>query len=127
MENKIIELDKAKKKTTAKRYKLAAQISIELIRKGEGYKTHWFYSNDISEEDAHHILKRIYKKLLKEVQFIEYKEHDEYTAEFSLLYYEKSKKDIKYICNPPTISKEKLAEYLMVSISIYELKKAGAL
>ena len=127
MENKIIEFNKAKKKTTAKRYKLVAQVSIELIRKDEMYKNQWFSPNDISEKDIYYILKRIYQKLLKEVQLIEYKEHDEYTAEFSLLYYEKSKKDIKYICNPPTISKEKLAEYLMVSISIYELKKAGAL
>lgn len=54
--------------------------------------------------------------------------NDRYDIDWSSpLYYENGTTNIKYICNPSNIAKEKLAEYLWVSLNVYKLKEEGAL
>ena len=126
MDSKIIKFDKNYKKRKQKRYELKAQISVKLTKNAQKYTNEWFSPNNISEEDIFNILKKIFILLEKEIPIIEYKKYDKYAVEFSLLYYEKGMEDIKYICNPPNIPKEKLLEYIWISLNIYQLKKTGA-
>lgn len=123
-DNKIISFKKFKKAE----FKLKAQISIHILRKDESYILNW-YSPDktLSEEDIYLIQSNILSDLTKKVNKIEYKKSECYEIEFTLLYYEKSKRDFSFICIPQDIKNEKLIEYLYLSTSIYELKKSGAL
>lgn len=123
-DNKIISFEKREKAE----FKLKAKISIHIIRRDEKYIINW-YSPDktLSEEQIYLIQTKILSDLINKVNFVEYKVKDYYEVDITLLYYEKSKRHFKYICIPQDIKKEKLAEYLMVSINIYELKKSGAL
>lgn len=127
MDNKIISFDSGKKKIKSRRQELKAQISVYISRNNERYDIDWSSPDEISCKDIYEILKKIFNDIIKEVSTIEYKKEDIYKVEFTLLYYEKGTKDIKYICNPPTITKEKLAEYLWASLNIYELKEKGIL
>lgn len=122
-DNKIIAFEKREKA----KFKLKAEISIQIIRQDENYILNW-YSPDktLSEEQIYSIQKKILSDLIRKVHFIEYKKKEHYEVDITLLYYEKSKR-FKYICIPQDIKEEKLAEYLMVSTKMYELKKSGAI
>ena len=129
MRNKIIPFNKNfHKSASSNRYELKAQISVYISRNNDRYDIDWSSpDSDISYKDIYCILKNIFKDIKKKVLTIEYKKQDIYEVEFTLLYYENGTYNIKYICNPPDITKEKLAEYLWVSLNIYELKEKGAL
>lgn len=129
MRNKIIPFNKNfHKSASSNRYELKAQISVYISRNNDRYDIDWSSpDSDISYKDIYCILKNIFKDIKKKVPTIEYKKQDIYEVEFTLLYYENGTYNIKYICNPPDITKEKLAEYLWVSLNIYELKEKGAL
>ena len=129
MNNKIIPFNKNFHKSAgSNRYELKAQISVYISRNNDRYDIDWSSpDSDISYKDIYCILKKIFKDIKKKVLTIEYKKQDIYEVEFTLLYYENGTYNIKYICNPPDITKEKLAEYLWVSLNIYELKEKGAL
>lgn len=129
MSNKIIPFNKNFHKSAgSNRYELKAQISVYISRNNDRYDIDWSSpDSDISYKDIYCILKNIFKDIKKKVLTIEYKKQDIYEVEFTLLYYENGTYNIKYICNPPDITKEKLAEYLWVSLNIYELKEKGAL
>lgn len=126
-DNIIISLDSYKRQKNTK-YELKAEISI-YIRRFDGKYTLNLYTRDktLSEDDIYLILKEILSDLAQEVHQIEYNPKECYEITFTLLYYEKNKEDFAYICLPQNITKEKLAEYLLISTSIYELKKSGAL
>lgn len=129
MNNKIIPFNKNFHKSAgSNRYELKAQISVYISRNNDRYDIDWSSpDSDISYKDIYCILKNIFKDIKKKVLTIEYKKQDIYEVEFTLLYYENGTYNIKYICNPPDITKEKLAEYLWVSLNIYELKEKGDL
>ena len=129
MRNKIIPFNKNfHKSASSNRYELKAQISVYISRNNDRYDIDWSSpDSDISYKDIYCILKNIFKDIKKKVLTIEYKKQDIYEVEFTLLYYENGTYNIKYICNPPDITKEKLAEYLWVSLNIYELKEKGDL
>ena len=129
MMNKIIPFNKNfHKSASSNRYELKAQISVYISRNNDRYDIDWSSpDSDISYKDIYCILKNIFKDIKKKVLTIEYKKQDIYEVEFTLLYYENGTYNIKYICNPPDITKEKLAEYLWVSLNIYELKEKGDL
>lgn len=129
MSNKVIPFNKNfHKNAGSNRYELKAQISVYISRNNDRYDIDWSSPDpDISYKDIYCILKNIFNEITKEILTIEYKKQDIYKVEFTLLYYEKGTYNIKYICNPPNITKEKLAEYLWVSLNIYELKEKGAL
>ena len=129
MRNKIIPFNKNFHKSAgSNRYELKAQISVYISRNNDRYDIDWSSpDSDISYKDIYCILKNIFKDIKKKVLTIEYKKQDIYEVEFTLLYYENGTYNIKYICNPPDITKEKLAEYLWVSLNIYELKEKGDL
>ena len=50
----------------------------------------------------------------------EYEKIDAYNFSFSILYYEKTKHDFKYIFNPSNISKERMFKYLYTTIILYK-------
>lgn len=123
-DNKVISFGKREKA----KFRLKAKISIHIIRRDEKYILNW-YSPDktLSEEQIYLIQKKILSDLIRKVSIIEYKEKEDYEVDITLLYYEKSKRHFKYICIPQDITEKKLAEYLMVSTNMYELKKSGAI
>lgn len=127
-ENKIICFANALKRKKAE-YKLKAEISIYIRRNDETYTIDWYSPNNILEEDIYSILKSILEDLSTEIEEIRIAKTDNYETTVTFFYYEKNdgSSDFKYIYNPRNIKKEKLAEYLYTSISIYELKKAGDL
>lgn len=128
MRNKIIPFNKSSHKSaSSNRYELKAQISVYISRNNDRYDIDWSSPNNISYQRIYEILSKIFEDITKEVSTIEYKKEDIYSIEFSLLYYEKDDNTIKYICSTPNISKEKLAEYLWVSLNIYKLKEEGVL
>ena len=104
-----------------------AQISVYISRNNDRYDIDWSSPDNISYQRIYEILSKIFEDITKEVSTIEYKKEDVYSIEFSLLYYEKDDNTIKYICSTPNISKEKLAEYLWVSLNVYRLKEEGVL
>ena len=124
MSTKIIPFNKNFHKSTgSNRYELKAQISVYISRNNDRYDIDWSSPDNISYQS----LSKIFEDITKEVSIIEYKKEDVYSIEFSLLYYEKDDNTIKYICSTPNISKEKLAEYLWVSLNVYRLKEEGVL
>lgn len=129
MRNKIIPFNKTfHKRASSNRYELKAQISVYISRNNDRYDIDWSSPDkNMSYKDIYDILENVFNDIKKEVTSIEYKKQDIYKVEFTLLYYENGTTNIKYICNPSNISKEKLAEYLWVSLNIYKLKEEGAL
>ena len=126
MSTKIIPFNKNFHKSTgSNRYELKAQISVYISRNNDRYDIDWSSPDNISYQRIYEILSKIFEDITKEVSTIEYKKEDVYSIEFSLLYYEKDDNTIKYICSTPNISKEKLAEYLWVSLNVYRLKEEG--
>ena len=112
---------------TALLIELKAQILVYISRNNDRYDIDWSSPDNISYQRIYEILSKIFEDITKEVSTIEYKKEDVYSIEFSLLYYEKDDNTIKYICSTPNISKEKLAEYLWVSLNVYRLKEEGVL
>lgn len=128
MSTKIIPFNKNFHKSTgSNRYELKAQISVYISRNNDRYDIDRSSPDNISYQRIYEILSKIFEDITKEVSTIEYKKEDVYSIEFSLLYYEKDDNAIKYICSTPNISKEKLAEYLWVSLNVYRLKEEGVL
>ena len=128
MDNKVISFKDKKQKFKEKRYELKAQISVYISRCNDTYYIGCSSLDDISMQDIYKILNRIFREITKEVQLIKYKKEDTYEVSFTLLYFEKgASQHVKYICNPPSITKEKLAEYLWLFLNIYELKEKGIL
>lgn len=123
-DNKIISFEKRKKAE----YKLKAKISIHILRKDEKYFINWYSPDEkLSEEDMYLIQKFVLSDLAKEISEVKLKARDYYEVEFEILYYENSRKSFTYICLPQNMEKEKIAEYLLISTNVYELKKSGAL
>lgn len=121
-ENKIISFEKRKKD---KDFKLKAEISIYIKRQGEIFTIDWHSADEsISEEEIYKIQKKALASLVKEVPQIEVKKIDNFEIVFTLLYYEKNKRNFKIITLPQNLKKEKLAEYLFISTSIYEYKNS---
>ena len=118
MRNKIIPFNKNfHKRASSNRYELKAQISVYISRNNDRYDIDWSSPDkNMSYKDIYDILENVFNDIKKEVTSIEYKKQDIYKVEFTLLYYENGTTNIKYICNPSNISKEKLAEYLWVSL-----------
>ena len=129
MSNKIIPFNKNfHKSASSNRYELKAQISVYISRNNDRYDIDWSSPDkNMSYKDIYDILENVFNDIKKEVTSIEYKKQDIYKVEFTLLYYENGTTNIKYICNPSNIAKEKLAEYLWVSLNVYKLKEEGAL
>lgn len=129
MRNKIIPFNKTfPKRASSNRYELKAQISVYISRNNDRYDIDWSSPDkNMSYKDIYDILENVFNDIKKEVTSIEYKKQDIYKVEFTLLYYENGTTNIKYICNPSNIAKEKLSEYLWVSLNIYKLKEEGAL
>lgn len=125
-DNKIISLDSYKRRKNTK-YGLKAKIVISIRRFNEKCTLNWYTpDSNLSEDNIYFILKDILSDLTEEVPEITYDIKECYEISFTLLYYEKSKSDFAYICLPQNIPKEKLAEYLVISTSLYEIKKSGA-
>lgn len=124
-DNIIISFDSYKRKRKKTKYELKAEISIYLHRFNGRCALNW-YTNDkkLSEDNIYYIQKSILSDLVKKVPQIEYNSKECYEINFTLLYYEKSKNEFKYICTSPNITNEKLVEYLLISTSIYEFKKS---
>lgn len=120
-ENKIISFEKRKKDNV---FKLKAEISIYIKRQGESFTIDWHSADEnISQEEIYIIQKKALASLVKEVPQIEVKKIEDFEITFTLLYYEKDKRNFKVITLPQYLKKEKLAEYLFISTSIYEYKK----
>lgn len=123
-DNKIISFEKWRRA----KFELRAQISIHILRQDKTYTIEWHSPDEkLSKEDIYLIQQNVLFDLSKEVKEIEYKERESYEIKFTLLYYEKSKRDFNYICIPQDIKKEKLTEYLFVSTKVYELKRSDTL
>lgn len=127
MDNKIISIEDARKKSKTMRYKLKAQISVSITRNKEECSIDWSSPDDISKKDIYIILKNVFRDMIKEIPTIKYDKNASYDICFSLLYYQKDQRDIKYIFIPQNISKEKILEYIWLSINVYELKEKGIL
>lgn len=120
-DNKIISFEKRKKDNV---FKLKAEISIYIKRQGESFIIDWHSADEsISQEEIYIIQKKALASLVKEVPQIKVKKIDDFEITFTLLYYEKDKRNFKIIILPQYLKKEKLAEYLFISTSIYEYKK----
>jgi len=65
-------------------------------------------------------LEKILKDIRKGLNQFEYEKSDAYNLSFSILYYEKTKHDFKYIFNPSNISKERMFKYLYTTIILYK-------
>lgn len=123
-DDKIISFRKRSKRS----FELKATISIHVKRHNEEHAVSWESPNkELSQEQLYVIQTKILSNLINTVDFIRYKKVDTYDVEFTLLYFEKSRRKFKYICIPQNIKKENLVEYLMVSINMYELKKNSIL
>lgn len=129
MENmgKIINFNKFNKEFRKKtNFKLNAKIRIHISRKNDKYVMNWFSEDsDLTNSEIYLILQNIFCKISREVDTINYKKLDCYEIELTLYYYTNSRGDITYICFPQNLSKEKLAEYLYVSMLFYDLKGTG--
>lgn len=128
-DNKIISFtDIQKKKRKKPKYELREEISVYLARSGESYKFNWSSPNPkISYERIYEILSSIFMDLTKKVKKIGISKMDRYEVCFTILYFENTynKKEFKYICQSQNISNEKLAQYLFISLSMYELEETG--
>lgn len=119
-DNKIITFDANRKKH---KYKLKVEFSIYICRTNDKYTVEWDSpDSDISHKELYSIQEQILKQLAPEIPQIQYKAQDSYEISFTLLYFEQSKNHFHYVCLPQNIKKEKLAEYLVISTSMYGLK-----
>lgn len=122
-ENKIISFEKRKKDNISR---LKAEISIYIKRQGESFIIDWHSADkNISQEEIYNIQKKALASLVDEVPQIEVKKIDNFEITFTLLYYEKGKRNFKFIMLPQYLKKEKLAEYLFISTSVYEYNKSS--
>ena len=71
-------------------------------------------------KEIYDILEKILKDIRKGLNQFEYEKSDAYNLSFSILYYEKTKHDFKYIFNPSNISKERMFKYLYTTIILYK-------
>ena len=109
MKENIADFEKKREKILKQNYKLKAQISIYISNDGENYRNEWYS------------LEKILKDIRKGLNQFEYEKSDAYNFSFSILYYEKTKHDFKYIFNPSNISKEIMFKYLYTTIILYKI------
>ena len=104
MKENIADFEKKREKILKQNYKLKAQISIYISNDGENYRNEWY--SEVTTKEIYDILEKILKDIRKGLNQFEYEKSDAYNFSFSILYYEKTKHDFKYIFNPSNISKE---------------------
>ena len=118
MKENIADFEKKREKILKQNYKLKAQISIYISNDGENYRNEWY--SEVTTKEIYDILEKILKDIRKGLNQFEYEKSDAYNFSFSILYYEKTKHDFKYIFNPSTISKERMFKYLYTTIILYK-------
>lgn len=107
------------------RKKRTVQILTDICREGNRYYLSWNVDDEtITEEEICGILLKIQYNLAKEIKCLPYKEWDFYKTRFTLICNEKENGEISYICIPQDMKKEKLLEYLSVSIALFKEKNA---
>lgn len=125
-ENKIISYSKYPKERRKAQYYLKTQLSIYLCRKNGVYTAQWFSQADekISDYEIYIILKSIFSKIENKLPSTMSKRKENYEITFSLLYYEneKDENDFRYICTTPNVTTKQLAEYLLLILTMYEMK-----
>ena len=118
MKENIADFEKKREKILKQNYKLKAQISIYISNDGENYRNEWY--SEVTTKEIYDILEKILKDIRKGLNQFEYEKSDAYNFSFSILYYEKTKHDFKYIFNPSNISKERMFKYLYKTIILYK-------
>ena len=114
MKENIADFEKKREKILKQNYKLKAQISIYISNDGENYRNELY--SEVTTKEIYDILEKILKDIRKGLNQFEYEKSDAYNFSFSILYYEKTKHDFKYIFNPSNISKERMFKYLYTTI-----------
>lgn len=118
MKENIADFEKKREKILKQNYKLKAQISIYISNDGENYRNECY--SEVTTKEIYDILEKILKDIRKGLNQFEYEKSDAYNFSFSILYYEKTKHDFKYIFNPSNISKERMFKYLYTTIILYK-------
>ena len=118
MKENIADFEKKREKILKQNYKLKAQISIYISNDGENYRNEWY--SEVTTKEIYDILEKILKDIRKGLNQFEYEKSDADNFSFSILYYEKTKHDFKYIFNPSNISKERMFKYLYTTIILYK-------
>ena len=118
MKENIADFEKKREKILKQNYKLKAQISIYISNDGENYRNEWY--SEVTTKEIYDILEKILKDIRKGLNQFEYEKSDAYNFSFSILYYEKTKHDFKYIFNPSNNSKERMFKYLYTTIILYK-------
>ena len=118
MKENIADFEKKREKILKQNYKLKAQISIYISNDGENYRNEWY--SEVTTKEIYDILEKILKDIRKGLNQFEYEKSDAYNFSFSILYYEKTKHDFKYIFNPSNISKKRMFKYLYTTIILYK-------
>ena len=118
MKENIADFEKKRENILKQNYKLKAQISIYISNDGETYRNEWY--SEVTTKEIYDILEKILKDIRKGLNQFEYEKSDAYNLSFSILYYEKTKHDFKYIFNPSNISKERMFKYLYTTIILYK-------
>ena len=119
MKENIADFEKKRENILKQNYKLKAQISIYISNDGENYRNEWY--SEVTTKEIYDILEKILKDIRKGLNQFEYEKSDAYNLSFSILYYEKTKHDFKYIFNPSNISKEIMFKYLYTTIFLYKI------
>jgi hypothetical protein len=119
MKENIADFEKKRENILKQNYKLKAQISIYISNDGENYRNEWY--SEVTTKEIYDILEKILKDIRKGLNQFEYEKSDAYNLSFSILYYEKTKHDFKYIFNPSNISKEIMFKYLYTTIILYKI------
>ena len=101
MKENIADFEKKRENILKQNYKLKAQISIYISNDGENYRNEWY--SEVTTKEIYDILEKILKDIRKGLNQFEYEKSDAYNLSFSILYYEKTKHDFKYIFNPSNI------------------------
>lgn len=129
-DNNVISFENLKEKRKKNKYDVKAEISIWLLKNGCNFTLDWRASGDgISKTDSnkstYEILEKILDKLSSELSTIEYISEEFYEIYFTLMYLEDNKGNFKYIYIPEKVkdkSNKKLAEFLLIVTSIFEVK-----